>query len=95
MRLSGVVTTHKGFFDEINEAAVDREVGAGVWAHAYLAIGDQESALEWLEVAATKAENHQVDPSFYSLMEIKMNVQGDPVLEQPEFVALRNRLTGD
>jgi TolB-like protein len=82
-------------FDEITEAAVDREVGAGAWAHAYLAIGDQESALEWLEVAAIKAENHQVEPSFNNLMEIKMNVQGDPVLEQPEFVALRNRLTGD
>ena len=82
-------------FDEINEAAVDREVGAGAWAQAYLAIGDQESALEWLEVAAEKVENHQVDVGFYNLMEIKMNVQGDPVLEQPEFVALRNRLTGD
>ncbi len=55
----------------------------------------QGVALEWLEVAAQKVENHQVDAGFYNLMHMKMNVLGDPVLEQPEFVALRNRLTGD
>jgi hypothetical protein len=26
---------------------------------------------------------------------IKVNFSGDPVLEQPEFVALRERLSGD
>ncbi len=79
-------------FDEIREMAVDREVGAGAWALAYLAIGDQESALEWLEVAVEKIENHEADPGFYNLMLMKMNVMGDPILDQLEFVEVRSRL---
>ena len=75
--------------------AVDREIGAGAWALAYLAIGDQKRALEWLQVAADKVENHEVDAGFFNLMHMKANTLDDPVLEQAEFVALRNRLTGD
>ena len=32
---------------------------------------------------------------FFSLMNIRLNVTNDPALEQPDFVAVRNRLTGD
>ncbi|MGI9264138.1 MAG: hypothetical protein ACR2QU_04370 [Gammaproteobacteria bacterium] len=81
-------------FQEIRELGRDEELGAGTWAQAYLAIGDQQSALMWLETAVEKAQNHEPDAGFFNLMFIKMNVLSDAVLEEPEFVALRNRLTG-
>ncbi len=82
-------------FDEVSAVAVDREIGAGTWALAYLAIRDREKTLEWLEVGARKAESHEPDPGFFALMFIRTNVLGDPLLDEPEFVALRNRLEGD
>lgn len=83
-------------FREIQQAADDGALhGAGGWAMAYLGIGDQERALEWLEVGAEKAANHERDEGFYQLMNLKMNVTNDPLLEQPEFVAVLNRIRGD
>lgn len=81
-------------FQELQNAMRDSQENAGANAMSYLAIGDRESALSWLEVAAEKAERNEPDAGFYSLMFIKMNVLNDPVLEEPEFVALRDRLTG-
>jgi predicted nucleic acid-binding protein len=80
------------WFDRIEESAGRRAVGAGVWAFAYLAIGDEERALDWLTKAVTKIENHELDEGHYDLMEIKVNIANDPVLEQPRFVALRDRI---
>lgn len=69
--------------------------GAGGWAMANLAIGDNERALEWLEIAAEKTAKHEPDEGFFNLINLKMNVTNDPVLEQPEFVDVRNRIRGD
>jgi TolB-like protein/Tfp pilus assembly protein PilF len=83
-------------FDEIEAAAAaGAPVGAGTWAMAYLAIGDNEQALKWLEAGAEKAAKHEPDPGFINLMNLKMNVTNDPILRQPEFVAVLERLRGD
>jgi tetratricopeptide (TPR) repeat protein len=82
-------------FDEIDAMSATTEIGAGTWATAYLAIGDEVRALEWLEVAAEKAGNHEIDQGFYNLMHLKENLTADPVLEQPEFVDVLNRIHGD
>jgi len=82
-------------------AAMERAVeagglpGAGGWAMAHLAIGDEAGALEWLETAAAKIANHESDEGFFSLINLRQNITNDPVLEQPEFVDVRNRLRGD
>jgi hypothetical protein len=70
-------------------------VGAGGWAIAHLAVGNHVEALRWLEVMASKARNHEVDPGFISVMNLKANYLRDPVLEQPEFVAVLGRIRGD
>jgi TolB-like protein/DNA-binding winged helix-turn-helix (wHTH) protein/Flp pilus assembly protein TadD len=69
--------------------------GAGAWAMAYLATGDQARALEWLEVAAERAANHEVDEESNVLVALTTNVTNDPVLRQPEFVAALARIRGD
>lgn len=81
-------------FEEIQALGQSDELGAGTWAQAYLAIGDRRSALHWLEVAAEKVGKHEPDAGFFNLMFIKTNILNDAVLEEAEFVALRNRLTG-
>jgi len=79
-------------FEEFENWAADQSVGAGDWAMSYLAIGDTERALEWLNRAADKVEAHEPDQGFWHLTVIGSNVYADPVLERPEFVAVRRRL---
>jgi hypothetical protein len=82
-------------FAEIEAIAADQDIGAGGWAMAYLAIGDQAKALEQLKLGAERARNKVLDPGFFQLMNLRMNVTNDAVLEQPEFVAVLAELTGD
>ena len=74
-------------------ANVDR-VGAGDWAAAYLAVGDNEQALAWLNRALERIEAQEPDLSMLVLLRLKQNVFSDPVLEEPEFAAVRKRIRG-
>jgi tetratricopeptide (TPR) repeat protein len=69
-------------------------VGIGGQAMASLAIGDGGEALRLLGIAAEKARREEADVGFLQLMVIKMNVPQDPLLEESEFVRLRNELRG-
>jgi TolB-like protein/Tfp pilus assembly protein PilF len=82
-------------FAEIQTLAQKQDIGTGGWASAYLGIGDQQKALEQLRLGAERARTKTLDPGFFTLMNIRMNVTRDPVLEQPEFAAVRAALTGD
>ena len=79
---------------EIEALGADLDIGAGAWALAYLAIGDRERALRWLERGAEKAQRKEFDPAFIALMHLRLNPFSDPVLEQPEFREIRDRLRG-
>jgi TolB-like protein len=76
------------------EAAGD-SVGAGGWALASLALDEDNRALEWLETAAQKAANHEMDEGFFNLMALRMNVTDDPRLKQARFRAVLERIRGD
>ena len=83
-------------FQKIKDASgKGAEPGAGGWALAYLAIGDEKHALEWLEKAAAKAANHEPDEGLYALMNLKLNVTNDPVLKKTEFADVLSRIEGD
>ncbi len=82
-------------FDRISEISEQREIGAGTWAMAHLAVGDEEAALRWLGKAAENARNHVLDTGLIGLMNLKMNFTADPVLEQPEFAAALEKIRGD
>jgi len=93
---AGQSTDARRVFEEIKAAAANHApLGAGAWAMAYLAVGDQEQVLSWLEVGAKAAAHHDPDPSFINLLNLKMNVTNDQVLRQPKFVAVLNRISGD
>jgi hypothetical protein len=69
--------------------------GAGGWAMANLAIGEQRRALEWLETAARKAADHELDEGFFNLMALRANVTNDDVLRQRELAAVLARISGE
>ncbi len=79
-------------FEEFKTWASDNPAGAGDWAVAYLAIGDAERALEWLNRAADKVRANELDEGFWNLGLIRSNAFDDPILERPEFVEVRARL---
>lgn len=79
---------------EIMKRAEKQDIGTGGWAILYLAEGDEKSALVKLEAGVENARNKTIDPSLFSLMNLKLNYNNNPVLEKPEFVALRKQLTG-
>jgi hypothetical protein len=79
---------------EIEQLPDGTAIGTGGWAMVYLALGERAKALEQLQVALVKIENHEIDEGFWNLMNIRMNSTADPVLEEPEFVELRKRLRG-
>ena len=79
---------------QIQNVADERSIGAGTWALAYLAIGAEPQALEWLDILLEKIENHEPDTGWFNLMTIKHNVSGDPVLEEPRFKERRDRIRG-
>ncbi len=82
-------------FDKIAaEATAGVPIGAGGWAAAYLAIGDQEHALEQLELVAQKAARQEPDPGFTVALNLKVNPTNDPVLRQPEFAEVLDRIRG-
>jgi TolB-like protein len=80
---------------EIETLGSGVDLGAGTWATAYLAIGDEKQALEQLERVAAKARNHESDQGFLNVMSLRMNHLADPTLEKPEFVDVFSRITGD
>jgi Flp pilus assembly protein TadD len=82
-------------FNESEALAADQDIGAGGWAAAYLAIGDEAAALESLRQGAEKARNKVPDAGIFTLMNLRMNATADPVPERPEFVAVRRQLTGE
>ena len=58
----------------------------------YLALGDVEQAHHWVALAVEKVERHEPDAGFLNLMAIKINPYRNPVLEEPRFRALRDRI---
>jgi pentatricopeptide repeat protein len=82
-------------FDEIQALGREADLGVGTWPPAYLAIGDEEEALRWLDVAAEKARNHEPDQGQINLMNLRMNFLADPRLEEPRFAEVLSRIRGD
>ncbi len=74
---------------QLEETTVEHHVGAGSWALAYLALGDEVEILHWLETAAADLAP---DEGFFEQMTMRGNNWNDPILDQPEFVEVRSRL---
>ena len=90
----GHATEAIALFEQIQIAADERSIGAGTWALAYLAIGEEQRALEALDDLLEKIENHEPDAAWFNYMIIKHNVTGDPLLEEARFKERRDRIRG-
>jgi Tfp pilus assembly protein PilF len=73
----------------MQEAAKTRVIPTTAWAIAYVGLGDAEQTLRWLTAAA---ENPEPYIGFFSLMNMKSNRYLYPLLEEPQFRAVRDRL---
>lgn len=85
----------KRILQELETLGRTMDLGAGTWATAYLAMGDEKRALEQLELVAQKARNHETDQGFLNVMSLRMNHLDDPTLKKPEFVEVFSRIKGD
>jgi tetratricopeptide (TPR) repeat protein len=77
---------------DIEKLAANGPVSAGTRALMYLALGDADEAHRWLDTAVEKIERHEPDAGFLNLMTIKTNVHANPVLDEPRFRKLRDRI---
>ncbi len=75
-------------FSQLEERATEEVVGDATWAMGHLAIGDNERALELFEFAA---DNLSAIDTF-ALIALKANSWASPVLEEPRFQALRDKI---
>ena len=80
--------------DMLAARALDRRHQAGHGALAYLAIGNVDAAARALQTVIEKIANEEPDAGYLTLRLITTNIYSDPVLDQPEFVALRAQLRG-
>ena len=76
-------------FHRLEEMAETRHTPTSAWIVGCLAIGDNDQALHWLNTAAESPEPHV---GYFSLMMVKHNAMANPVLEQPRFREVRERL---
>jgi TolB-like protein/DNA-binding winged helix-turn-helix (wHTH) protein/Flp pilus assembly protein TadD len=90
----GYAEDAKRLFEEVERVADDRFVHAGTRAVAYLAMGDDERALRWLDEALEGIRRHEPAAGWFNLMLMKHNVTGDPVLEEPRYEERRERIRG-
>lgn len=81
--------------DEIHATGARRPIGAGSYATAAAAVGDYDEMLRWLDVAAKKVRDREIDEGFVALNNLRMNITGDPALEQPQIRLALDRIRGD
>jgi hypothetical protein len=60
----------------------------------YVAAGDRAKVREQLEIVLGKIEREEPDGGFTELINVRLNSYGSPLLDEPEFRALRDRLEG-
>ncbi len=76
-------------FHQLDEIAETRRIPAAAWILAYLGLGDDEQALHWLTRAADTPEPYE---GYFGVMLLKFNTYLDPVLDEPRFQVVRDRL---
>lgn len=71
-------------FDRYVRERDPEAIGAGDWFQLYLAVGDLDSAYDWLEVALDRVENGEIDLGFIALAS-QLSATSGPRLDDPRF----------
>lgn len=77
-------------FDQRKDLIGDRFVDPIAWVMGHLALGDRNAALRALGDAVGRPDSRQ---EVFARDFVRRNIWSDPVLDEPEFVALRARLS--
>ena len=85
----GLLEDARRIFRKIEKTAETRRIPAIAWVDAYLGLDDQEQVYHWLTVIA---ENPEPYVGFFSLMNMKANTYRFPLLDEPRFKAVRDRI---
>ena len=76
-------------FNKLVLAAESLYIDEQSWGQAYLAIGEYDQALRYFDAAA---KNRIGNPPITLTTYVRANTWDDPILNQPEFVEVRERL---
>ena len=79
----------ESIFYRLEEMAETHRIPTAAWILGSLAMGDDERALHWLNTLADSPEPYV---GFFSLMNVKANAFSYPVLDEPRFREVRDRL---
>ncbi len=82
-------------FETLREREADVYVSASLWALAHMGVGDYDEALVLFNAAADDRElppEEQLGQDMQALVGIFGNVWSDPMLEEPEFVEVLERI---
>ncbi|HEY5623674.1 MAG TPA: hypothetical protein VIV14_07920 [Gammaproteobacteria bacterium] len=86
---SGLADDAQRMLGRIHEKSKTDRVPAATWICAYAGLGDREKLRYWLTQAIEQPEHYV---GYFTLMLLKVNNNEIPVLDEPEFAALRERL---
>jgi hypothetical protein len=75
--------------DRFEEIVAGRRMPALAWMNVSLARGEEGRALEWLRQAAEAKEPYE---GYVLVLNHRANLFQEPILDRPEFVALREQL---
>jgi len=84
-------TEAERLFLELQDMADELRIGESSWAMAYMALGDYEEALNRLQSLANSARPDE-GSNVLQAMNLLANRWNDPILEEPEFVEVLERL---
>jgi TolB-like protein/Tfp pilus assembly protein PilF len=77
-------------FEQLEAASARQYVHPGVWSDALKGIGDYDEALRLLNIVA---ENPELLRGPYAALYAQVNMHHDPILEEPEWLELREKLS--
>jgi hypothetical protein len=75
-------------FEDLRNLAAEQYVGSMLWVWAYIGVGEYDEALSRFNAAT---ENLETIKRGTMADRIRQNIWSDPMLEQPEWLAARNR----
>jgi TolB-like protein len=90
--LMGQTDAAKRLFDRFKSWSEGHNVGVGFWVYAYLGLRDADKAYEWLGRTVELVEQSLPDPGFMAFLILMSNAHDDPILEEPRFKKLIDKI---
>jgi len=90
--LMGQADNAKKLFDRFNSWSEGHNVGVGFWVYAYLGLRDADKAYEWLSRTVEIANQSIPDPGFMAFLILMSNAHDDPILDEPRFKKLIDKI---